>query len=71
MARPYSHDLRQRALNLLEQGVSMTQVSRLLNISRPTFYKWQHKYETTGSTAPFPQIILPQPSNITDWKKFK
>ncbi|NEO67556.1 MAG: helix-turn-helix domain-containing protein [Moorea sp. SIO4G2] len=48
MTRLYSHDLRQQALNLLEKGVSMTQVSRLLNISSSTLSKWQYKYEITG-----------------------
>ena len=71
MAIAYSQDLRQRALNLIDSGLSVTEVSRLLDISRPTLYKWQHKLETTGSTAPSSQAPPPQISNITDWQKFK
>ena len=71
MAHAYSQDLRQRALNLIVSGVSLTQVSRLLDISRPTLYKWQHKFVTTGSTAPDTNAPPPQASNITDWQEFQ
>lgn len=46
-------------------------VSRLLNISRPTLYRWIHQLETTGSTAPKKSVPPPQPSKIKDWKKFQ
>lgn len=71
MALPYSQDLRQRALNLINSGVSIAQVSRLLDISRPTLYKWQHKFLSTGSTAPDINTPMPQVSHITDWQEFK
>ncbi|HAA30191.1 MAG TPA: hypothetical protein DCE56_24035 [Cyanobacteria bacterium UBA8553] len=32
-------------MNLLYSGLSVTEVSRLLDISRPTIYKWQHKQD--------------------------
>jgi len=67
----YSQDLRQRALDLLNSGVPLTSVSRLLNISRPTLYTWLHKFQTTGSTAPSTPCPPPQVSNIKDWQKFK
>ncbi len=71
MARAYSQDLRKRALNLIESGMSITNVSRLLEISRPTLYKWQHQRELTGSTAP--KIHGPPTwlSKIKDLEKFK
>jgi transposase len=71
MAIAYSQDLGQRALNLLGRGLSVTEVSRILNISRPTLYKWQHKFQTTGSTAPSIPAPPPQVSNITDWLSFQ
>ena len=71
MALAYSQDLRQRAVNLINSGLSITEVSRLLNISRPTLYKWQHKLQTTGSTAPATNAPPPQVSNIKDWEQFK
>ena len=71
MAKSYSQDLRKRALNLIKSGMSITDVSRLLDISRPTLYKWQHQLKTTGSTAP----KIPGPptwlSKIKDLQKFK
>ncbi len=81
MAIAYSQDLRERALNLIESGMPITDISRLLSISRPTLYKWQRHRETkcllgkaqtffTGSTSakqPGPPTWL---SKIKDWKKF-
>jgi transposase-like protein len=71
MAIAYSQDLRQRALNLINSGLSVTQVSRILDISRPTLYKWQHKFQTTGSTVPSSNTPPPHASNITDWLSFQ
>lgn len=36
MASAYSQDLRVRALKLMESGMSLSQVSQMLKISRPT-----------------------------------
>ena len=71
MANPYSEDLRVRALNLMTSGVSLSKVSRLLLISRPTLYRWKHQLEQTGATAPKKTVPPPQPSNIRDWDKFQ
>ncbi|NES04191.1 MAG: hypothetical protein F6K22_15930 [Okeania sp. SIO2F4] len=38
MVHPYSQDLRERALNLINNGMSINRVSRLLKISRPTLH---------------------------------
>ncbi|NES85352.1 MAG: helix-turn-helix domain-containing protein [Moorea sp. SIO2B7] len=70
MVIAYSQDLRERAMNLIESGMSISDVSRLLAQSRPTLYYWLRQLETTGSTAPY----VPGPptwlSKIKDWKKF-
>ena len=71
MAHAYSQDLRIRALELIKTGMSISQVSRLLKISRPTLYRWVEQFETTGSTAPSPSVPPPQASKIKDWKKFQ
>lgn len=71
MASAYSQDLRVRALELIKRGVSITQVSRLLKISRPTLYRWRPQLETSGSTAPQPPRPPPQSAHIKDWQKFK
>ena len=71
MAIPYSEDLRVRAIDLIKRGNSLSQVSRLLKISRPTLDRWLNQFETTGSTAPGLAIPKPQPAKIRDWSKFK
>lgn len=71
MASAYSQDLRIRAVELLETGMSISLVSRLLKISSPTLYRWVNKFETTGSTQLEKSIPPPQPSKIQDWQKFQ
>jgi transposase len=71
MAQAYSQDLRIRALNLIKSGMSITDISRLLCISRPTLYKWQSHFISTGSTSakkPDPPTWI---SKIKDWEKFR
>lgn len=51
--------------------MSITQVSRLLMISRPTLYRWLQQFDITGSTAPKPRVLPPQLAKIQDWKKFE
>jgi transposase len=70
VASAYSQDLRIRAVELIETGMSISLVSRLLKISRPTLYRWVNKFETTGSTQPEKSLPPPQPSKIQDWQKF-
>lgn len=70
MAIAYSQDLRERALNLLKRGMSISSVSRFLKISRPTLYKWKNQCQATGSTSPLKNTPPPQPANIRDWDKF-
>ena len=71
MAIAYSKDLRIRAINLIEKGMSIAQVSRLLEISRPTLYRWIEQWETSGSTAPKKSVPPAQPAKIKDWEKFR
>ena len=70
MAIAYSEDLRVRALEWIKNGISISQVSRGLKISRPTLYRWKDKLEKTGSTAPMKSVPPPQPSKIKDWDRF-
>jgi transposase len=71
MASAYSEDLRVRALDLLESGWQITKVSQVLNISRPTLYRWKQQVELTGSTAPKKSLPPPRPSKIRDRDKFQ
>lgn len=71
MVYPYSQDLRERALNLINNGISINRVSRFLKISRPTLHKWRDRYLITGSTAPKISVPPPQTSKIKDWEEFE
>jgi len=41
-------DLKLRCVQLLEEGLSVSQVARLLRMSRPTVYKWHGRYRSEG-----------------------
>ncbi|WP_434222875.1 helix-turn-helix domain-containing protein [Limnospira platensis CENA597] len=56
---------------LINSGKTISEVSRLLNLSRPTIYRWKLQLETTGSTTPRSKNPPPYPSKIKDWQKFK
>ena len=53
------------------RGISVTQVSRGLKISRPTLYRWKQQFEKTGSTAALKSVPPAQPSKIQDWHRFQ
>jgi len=70
MAIAYSQE-RVRALYLVKGGMSISRVSRILKISRPTLYRWVDQFELTGATAPCSRLPPPQESKIKDIEKFK
>ena len=41
-------DLKLRCIHLIEDGYSVSQVARLLDMSRPTIYKWLGRYRNRG-----------------------
>lgn len=71
MATAYSQKLRKQALYLIATGTSITEASRLLDISRVTLYKWVKQLEKTGSTQPRTRIPSQSRSKITNWQKFQ
>ena len=71
MAIAYSQKIRIRALELIENGVSVSQVSRAFKISRPTLYRWKEQRDKTGSTVPQQGKPPAQNCVIKDWNKFK
>ena len=71
MAIAYSEDLRVRALYLIGSGLSISKVSLVLKISRPTLYRWKQQVEETGSTVAKKSAPPPQQSKIIDWDKFQ
>lgn len=48
MSRPYPYELRIRALKLIKDGMSVTKVKAMLNISRQALHQWI-KLEEEGS----------------------
>ncbi|MFB2983905.1 helix-turn-helix domain-containing protein [Microseira sp. BLCC-F43] len=69
MAHAYSQDLRIRALDLIKGGMSISRVSQILKISRPTIYRWIEQFEISGYPAPSKSIPPPQMSKIKDSRK--
>ena len=54
MGRPYSFDLRQRAVALVATGQSRRAVAQLLDLGEATVIRWTRRQATTGSCAAKP-----------------
>ncbi len=54
MPKPYSSDLRQRAIALVEAGQSRRAVAQLLNVGKATVILWVKDYRATGKQAAKP-----------------
>jgi len=54
MTRPYSLDLRQRAVSLVEAGQSRRVVARLLDFREAIVIHWMQRHTTTGGCAANP-----------------
>jgi len=52
MTRPYSMDLRDRAVARVLAGESVRSVAATLSISAATVVRWSGRYRATGSAAP-------------------
>jgi putative transposase len=51
MARPYSMDLRERAVARVQAGESVRVIARALSISPSSVVKWAPRFRATGSAA--------------------
>jgi transposase len=49
--KPYSQDLRERAMAALEAGKSQAEVAAQLSIHKSTLEKWWYRWRDTGSCA--------------------
>jgi transposase len=69
MTRPYSTDLRERAVALVEGGQSRHQVARLFKVGVSSVIRWCQRQRATGSCAAKPMggrrrlLLLPE----RDW----
>ena len=52
MAKPYSMDLRERAIARVRSGDSVRSVAEALSISPSSVVKWSQRFRVTGSVAP-------------------
>lgn len=52
MARPYSMDLRDRAIARVLAGESVRSVAAALSIGAATVVRWSQRYRASGSAAP-------------------
>ena len=51
MPKPYSSDLRRRAIALVESGQSRRAVARLLDLDKSTVIWWVKEFRATGKQA--------------------
>ena len=71
MPKPYSYDLRQKVIQaILLDGLKITQVSRIFNISRNTIRLWLKRQRETGDFEALPNLPPGNGHKITDWEKF-
>ena len=69
MPRPYSMDLRERAVARVMAGETMRSVAPVLEVSVASVVKWSQRFRRTGSAAPGPmhghrpRVLLPH----RDW----
>jgi transposase len=52
MTRPYSMDLRERAVARVLAGESVRSVASMLSVSAASVVRWAGRYRATGSAAP-------------------
>lgn len=73
MSKPYSYDLRVKAMNLIESGMPITKVKELLNISRDTLHNWKNLKAKTGdliARKPGGAGIEPKIKDLAKFKEF-
>jgi transposase len=71
MARPYSNDFRQKAMQAIElDGLKKSEASQLFNISRNTINLWCQRQAETGDIKPKARPVTRQRLKIKDLEKF-
>uniref|UniRef100_UPI00050A1AC0 IS630 transposase-related protein n=1 Tax=Piscirickettsia salmonis TaxID=1238 RepID=UPI00050A1AC0 len=71
MPSPYSYDLRIRALKMIDEGILITQVSKLLKISRDTLHRWKNRRDHTGDVKARFGYQTGSNHKISDMKEFQ
>jgi transposase len=57
---------RRRAIALLEQGLSLSEVARRLHASVGSVYQWRQAWQTGGEAALAPKPVPGRPRKLTD-----
>ncbi|MCS6783316.1 MAG: helix-turn-helix domain-containing protein [Gloeomargarita sp. SKYG98] len=52
MSKPYSTDLRQKAIEAVLEGATLVEVSQMLNIGYRTLQRWLKQWSETGDCLP-------------------
>jgi transposase len=69
MRKPYSLDLKEKALALVAKNMSKEEVAKLLEVGRDTVFRWAKRKRETGSLVAKP--IKGRTPKITDLENFK
>lgn len=70
-ARPYSYDLRQKAITAVKRGERKTKVAQMFGISRNTLDLWLKREEQTGKCQAITHFQQGCRHKITDWQRFR
>lgn len=72
MAKPYSNDLRQKAIDAIElNGMKRCETAELLGISRNSINLWFNRKAQTGTIEPKKREKQGHSHKITDWEEFR
>jgi transposase len=71
MPKPYPYELRIRALKVIDEGMSISKVKKLLNISRQTLYGWKNIRDSRGEVKPKENYQKGHSIKIKDVQEFK
>jgi transposase len=72
MPKPYSYDLRHAVIQAIKlDGLKISEVSIIFNISRSTISLWLKRQSETGDFQALPNLPLGNGHKITDWAKFR
>jgi transposase len=71
MARPYSYDLRQKAVEAVLNGAKLVEVSELFGMSIRTVQRWLKMWSESGDYLPKQNYQKGHSAKIIDWEGFR
>ncbi|MDW8328265.1 MAG: helix-turn-helix domain-containing protein [Anaerolineales bacterium] len=70
MSKPYSTDLRQKAIEAVLEGATLVEVSQMLNIGHRTLQRWPKQWSETGDCVPKTGYQKGHSHKIDEFRKF-